>query len=101
MRFTLISPKARLSLKQASAPVLALHEILRHACEHAFAAGQEGATTVRVTKEEGQQGCVEVSDDGRGFDPRLLDGKTLGLTIARSLLEQDLGGTMKVHSTPS
>ncbi len=100
VRFTLISPELRLSPKQASALAPALHEILRNACEHAFAAGQEGAITVRVT-EEGQQWCVEVSDNGRGFDPRSLDGKTLGLTIARNLLEQDLGGTLEVHSSPS
>ncbi|MFA0765478.1 MAG: hypothetical protein BDTLLHRC_000431 [Candidatus Fervidibacter sp.] len=99
VRFTLISPEVRLSPKQASALAPALHEVLRNACEHAFTAGQGGTITVRVT-EEGTGWCIEVSDDGQGFDPKALDGTTLGLTIARNLLEQDLGGTMEVHSAP-
>ena len=54
---------------------------------------------MRVT-DEGENWCVEVSDDGQGFDLKTLDGTTLGLTIARNLVEQDLKGKMQVLSQP-
>jgi len=99
VQFTLVGPEVRLSPKQASAFASAFHEVFRNACEHAFLAGQRGTITVRVT-DEGENWCVEVSDDGQGFDLKTLDGTTLGLTIARNLVEQDLKGKMQVHSQP-
>lgn len=99
VQFTLVGPEVRLSPKQASAFASAFHEVFRNACEHAFSAGQRGTITVRVT-DEGEKWCIEVSDDGQGFDPKTLNGTTLGLTIARNLVEQDLKGTMQVHSQP-
>jgi signal transduction histidine kinase len=42
---------------------------------------------------------VEVADNGKGFNPDQLDGSTLGLTIARNLVEQDLGGTLEIVSS--
>lgn len=98
VRYIVVGPEARLSPKQASALAPALHELLRNACEHAFDSGKGGTITVRIQVED-THWCVEVADDGKGFDPQTLNGTTLGLTIARNLVEQDLGGVMDIRST--
>ena len=84
--------------KQASAIASVLHELLLNACKHAFAPGSIG-TVVIAFNLLGEILSIEVADNGKGFNPDQLDGSTLGLTIARNLVEQDLGGTLEVISS--
>ncbi|GBC97737.1 putative sensor histidine kinase pdtaS [bacterium HR17] len=95
VRFTLLSPEIRLSPKQASALAAALHELLRNACKHAFE--RDGTLAVQVTETDGMW-RIEVTDDGKGFDPQSLSVPTLGLTIVRNLIEQDLNGRVEIQS---
>jgi two-component sensor histidine kinase len=90
-------PDISLAPKQASAVASVLHELLLNACKHAFE--PNGTGTIVITFDRiGEILSLEVSDNGKGFNPDQLDGSTLGLTIAQNLVEQDLGGTLEVIS---
>jgi two-component sensor histidine kinase len=77
---------------------MVLTELLQNATEHAFAAGP-GHLVVTATR--GRDGLeVVVTDDGSGlpvgFDERT--SASLGLTIVRTLVESELGGTLEIGS---
>jgi len=91
-------PDISLAPKQASAVASVLHELLLNACKHAFAPDSTGTVAVAFNL-VGEILSVEVADNGKGFNPDQLDGSTLGLTIARNLVEQDLGGTLEIVSS--
>jgi signal transduction histidine kinase len=68
----------------------ALNNILRHA----------RAKSVLVTLRQGRQNVIlEILDDGRGFDPKKVDGGGLGL---RNMMERavQVNGKLKIHSKP-
>ncbi len=68
-------------------------EILLNAMEHS------GADHVLVRAErESAELVLEVADDGRGFDPETAAG--LGLQIVRTLVTDQLGGTLEITSGP-
>lgn len=71
----------------ASPLAMALSEIVHNAVEHAAAS----SITVTPIRSDDSIGIV-VIDDGRGFDAPVPEG--LGLQIVRSLVEQDLRGTL-------
>jgi len=87
-------PDISIAPKQASAVASVLHELLLNACKHAFAPDSIGTVAIAFNM-VGEILSIEVADNGRGFNPDQLDGSTLGLTIVRNLVEQDLGGTWK------
>ena len=91
-------PDISLAPKQASAIASVLHELLLNACKHAFTSDRVGTVSVAFNL-VGETLSIEVADNGKGFNPDQLDGSTLGLTIARNLVEQDLGGTLEIISS--
>jgi len=91
-------PDIYLAPKQASAIASVLHELLLNICKHAFDPNSTGTIVITFNR-IGEILSLEVSDNGKGFNPDQLDGSTLGLTIARNLVEQDLGGTLEVISS--
>lgn len=97
LRFLVIGPPIPLSPSQASALAPALHELLRNACEHAFDPGDEGTITVHIRRESDKV-YVTVADDGKGFDLTALNGSSLGLTIVRNLIGQDLRGGTEIQT---
>jgi two-component sensor histidine kinase len=76
---------------------LVLSELLQNAVEHAFV---DGGGTVTVTFERRSASLfVDVTDDGHGVpDGWSLEGDAnLGLRIASTLVESELGGTLDVE----
>jgi len=98
VRYAVIGPDISLAPKQASTLAAVLHELLWNACKHGFKVGDSGTITVRA-KQEGAELVLEVLDDGAGFNLEKIDGSTLGLTIVRNLVEQDLGGKLEILSS--
>lgn len=98
VRYAVIGSDISLAPKQASTLAAVLHELLWNACKHAFKIGDRGTVTVRVTQ-EGDELVLEIADDGAGFNPEQVDGSTLGLTIVRNLVEQDLNGKLEIQSS--
>lgn len=77
---------------------LALTELVTNAVEHGFDAGAtEGRVIVKVERTD-EQLAISLSDNGRGMDPDGVVGDGLGTQIVRTLVEGELGGTIKWHS---
>jgi signal transduction histidine kinase len=73
-------------------------EALRNAHKHADAT----SATIALRDADGTV-CLEVADDGHGFDPAVLAGRAeeghFGLRLVRDLV-QDAGGELSVDSAP-
>jgi two-component sensor histidine kinase len=79
---------------------MVLTELLQNATEHAFAGGP-GHVEVAVERAADELRIV-VRDDGRGlpegFDPE--QSASLGLSIVRTLVESELGGSLWIGGAP-
>jgi two-component sensor histidine kinase len=77
---------------------MVLTELVQNAAEHAFA-GRPGHVEIEVARTEpGWQ--VTVSDDGHGLpeDFDLETSSSLGLSIVRTLVESELGGSIEISA---
>jgi two-component sensor histidine kinase len=92
-------PSIFLTSKQATAFALVLNELVSNAIEHGIRARAQGCIQVLLDW-DGREIWVNVKDDGaglpQGFD--LITSRGLGLQIARTLVEKDLGGKMALVS---
>jgi two-component sensor histidine kinase len=103
IEFELIGDPDELSAEVATPLALVLAELLQNCVEHAFPYGNGGAVhaahvEVRFNRRGGELNVV-VADNGVGLpDGASLDDiANLGLRIARTLLESELGGTFEVR----
>jgi two-component system, sensor histidine kinase PdtaS len=98
--FELIGAPGDLPAEVATPLALVLTELLQNCVEHAFRPGpRDEVGRVVVSFERGAATLrVLVSDDGLGMpDGASLDGvANLGLRIARTLVESELGGTFQI-----
>jgi len=99
--FGVEGPPIYLPSRQATACALVLNELLQNALEHGF----EGRTTgyIQVTLEDdGDQVIMRVRDDGSGlptdFDLSGTESRSLGLYIVRTLVQEDLKGTLEMRN---
>ena len=76
----------------ASPLAMAVSELLHNAVEHAHA-----TTIIVMPSRAGDAIDVEVRDDGRGLPEPMSEG--LGLQIVRSLVEQDLRGSLALSAS--
>ena len=75
---------------------MVLTELLQNATEHAFVDGP-GHVEVGVTRLPDAL-CLVVTDDGKGLPPGFdaRSSTSLGLSIVRTLVESELGGTLRI-----
>ncbi len=87
-----------LTAEVATPLAMVLSELVQNAVEHAYAETVSGAVDVRVSRSAEGGLVVEVIDSGRGLpDGFSIDGSDrLGLAIARTLVESELGGQLTV-----
>ena len=92
---TVVGGTGRIDGRIAMPLALALAELVHNALEHAFAPEDTGAVTVRLRRDSGRLVLV-VEDDGRGLPPGfdLAADAGLGFAIVRTLVEEDLRGTL-------
>lgn len=75
-----------------------LTELLQNAVDHSFPIGSTGGNVKVILRNDGQQLRIRVIDDGRGLPPgfALETATGLGLTIVRTLVTTELGGTISM-----
>jgi two-component sensor histidine kinase len=82
--------------KQATSLILIINELVHNALEHAFVRRNSGIIDVKVKQEENEILLV-VADNGIGFNKKdINDSNSLGLNIIRTLVEEDLKGTINI-----
>ncbi|HVV75243.1 MAG TPA: histidine kinase N-terminal domain-containing protein [Mycobacteriales bacterium] len=88
-----------LTAEVATPLAMVLSELVQNAVEHAYGEGGSGEVEVRVTRPAAAALRVEVVDSGRGLPEGFsIDGSDrLGLAIARTLVETELGGTLSLE----
>ena len=92
-----VGPRLLIPAARASQVALVLNEALQNAVKHAFPGDREGSLTIRF--EQGPSGItIVVRDDGVGLPEgfSLAATRTLGLQIAQTIVESDLGGTLEL-----
>ena len=85
--------------RPATSLALVMNELLQNALEHAFDGRREGRVRILLTRTP-EDTLVEIRDDGVGFteeEPL----PHLGLEIVRTLVRDDLCGTLDFDSTPA
>ncbi len=87
--------------KEATVLALLINEFVMNAIGHGFAGRTRGEIVVRSSIEDGRS-AIEVVDDGVGIDEgfSLETSRRLGLIIARTLVETDLRGDLKLVRRP-
>ncbi len=90
-----------LSGEVATPLAVALNEVMQNALDHAF--GAEGPVIGNVwirLERDGEELQVTIMDDGKGLPEgfAIEDSTGLGLTIVRSLITTELGGSITMHT---
>jgi two-component sensor histidine kinase len=88
-----------LPARQATACALVISELLQNAVEHGFEERSSG-TIIVCLEDEGDEVCIEITDDGEGLPPGfdLAQVSSLGLQIVQTLVQEDLGGSFEIRS---
>ncbi len=99
--FRVAGDAGRLPSNVATPLAVVLNELLQNAVDHAFPEESElhgGHVKVSLLR-EGERLTLAITDDGVGLpdDFDLNQGSGLGLTIVRTLVETELGGTMAMR----
>jgi two-component sensor histidine kinase len=87
-----------LPVDQAVPLGLIINELVSNSLKHAYPDGSKGEIAISVADLDGARVQLSVGDNGIGI-PAEIDpesAKTLGLMIVRSLVKDQLGGSMKV-----
>lgn len=87
-----------INMDKASALGLTVNELISNSLKYAFPDGKSGAIMVRAEKKSGKL-AVTVKDNGIGL-PETLDWNhtdTLGLKLVRTLVEKQLGGSIRLR----
>ncbi len=88
-----------LPARQATACALVINELVQNAVEHGYEERNVGTISVEL-RDEGEQVCIVISDDGEGLpsDFDLERTNSMGLKIVRTLVQEDLRGTIDIES---
>ena len=100
IRFVVQGDGGRLPATIATPLSVVLTELLQNAVDHGFPEGSQGGTVVvRLTNADGKL-QIRVVNDGRGLEPGFdVNSDTgLGLSIVRTLVTTELGGTIEMRS---
>jgi two-component sensor histidine kinase len=98
--FKVVGAAGELPATIATPLAVVLTELLQNAVEHAFPQGGTGGQVRVEMSNDGERLRILVADDGPGFPPDFSIGSTrsLGLSIARSLIESQMTGTIETRN---
>lgn len=84
----------------AGSVALVTNELLQNSLKYAFTGRSEG--TVTITIEKGKvYSTLTVKDDGVGFDEKQVRTGSLGLSLARTIVQDKLHGKLRIRSGKS
>jgi two-component sensor histidine kinase len=98
LEMSVTGPPIYLPTKQATAVALVVNEMVANAIEHAFPNGSgRGRVGITLSEQNGRV-LLAIEDDGLGLpeDFDLSRSQGLGLKIARTLVEKDLAGVLRL-----
>jgi PAS domain S-box-containing protein len=100
IRMTAETCDATLDMDRGVAVGMIIAELLSNAFKHAFAPGEGGNVSVRLTSPERNAYELIVEDDGRGLPPDfdLRNPSSLGLRLAMAAVTRDLGGSIRAEN---
>ena len=100
IRFTMHGEGGRLPTTVATPLSVVLIELLQNAIDHGFPEGSAGGDVVVELSRNGAVLNIAVINDGVGLDPSFELNKAtgLGLSIVRTLVTTELGGTIMMRS---
>ncbi len=84
--------EASLPLKKAVYVGLVINELVSNALKHAY--GESAGRVHIALKVVDNRYLLEVDDDGAGYDPKEISPRSLGLILVKSLIEEQLEGTL-------
>ena len=88
---------AVLPLKEAVYVGLIINELVTNAVKYAYE--EEGGVIHIRLSASATVYTLEVCDEGKGYNERYIDEKSLGLTFVRALVEEQLDGSLQLDST--
>jgi two-component sensor histidine kinase len=99
IQLALDGPPIYLPARQATACALVINELLQNAVEHGFDEGSVGNVHLTL-QDEGDTVIVRVRDDGSGLPDsfRIEEADSLGLQIVKTLVQEDLKGTIEMRN---
>ena len=77
---------------------LIVTEVLTNTCKHAFETGEDALIKVQLHKQDDDRFCLEISDNGKGFDGASTKGG-VGTALLQAFA-QTLKAELKVESKP-
>jgi PAS domain S-box-containing protein len=86
-----------LDLDRATSLGLVFNELISNSCKHGFPNGKTGEIIIRLTRGEGRI-HVKVADTGIGFVDEPGSDVSLGLGLVRTIVTQNLAGTVELGS---
>jgi two-component sensor histidine kinase len=97
IQLSLAGPSIWLPARQATACALVTNELLQNAVEHGFNNGDVGEVKMTLI-DEGDHVVIEIQDNGTGLPPgfNLQNTSSLGLQITRTLVTEDLQGSLNL-----
>ena len=81
----------------ATSAALVINELLQNSLQYAFRGREQGSVRIVVTRGE-LYSCIEVIDDGCGYDTAAVRPDSLGLSIVRTMVEDRLHGSLKTEA---
>ena len=87
-----------LNINQAIPCALVLNELITNICKHAYMEGQKGTISISMQKSDDDTILLRIKDDGVGI-PKDFDiekVKSLGISLVRNLIYNQLKGEIKV-----
>jgi two-component sensor histidine kinase len=77
---------------------MVLTELIQNATQHAF--GEDGGHLTITVNRIRDRLRLRISDDGTGMPPDLEGTQSLGLSIVKTLVESELGGSLSFQQRP-
>jgi len=100
IHYVIDSQTISLLIEEAVPCGLVINELLTNSCKHAFISRNVGNIHITMSQSAADQVQIEYRDDGIGLPESInLDNpSSLGLSMLRSLVENQLGGTLRINS---